>query len=153
MPTRFNSTPTRKPVASYYWLWVSADEGRDTAAAHRSFSGRQTSLAKQAGPTGSPVPRSGTAGRFVWEPDHEPTTPVHTADEALGGLTEDSLLRARCLLDSPALPYWYRGGPVDARHRLQEAHSREAVELARRLGDPATLGWALTARFLSFVGT
>src|SRR4029450_1791132 len=42
--------------------------------------------------------------------------------------------------------YW--GGPVQVRRQWQEARSREAVELARRLGDPATLGWALTARFL-----
>jgi tetratricopeptide (TPR) repeat protein len=63
-------------------------------------------------------------------------------------LPEDGLLRARVLARFACAACWYWGGPVEARRRLKEARSREAVELARRLGDPATLGWALTARFL-----
>jgi tetratricopeptide (TPR) repeat protein len=47
---------------------------------------------------------------------------------------------------------WYSGGPVEARRQLLDTRSREAVELARRLGDPATLGWALTARFVIILG-
>ena len=53
-----------------------------------------------------------------------------------------------CSLDSRALQACT--GTIRSRSGVswQEARSREAVELARRLGDPATLGWALTARFL-----
>jgi hypothetical protein len=70
----------------------------------------------------------------------------------LSGLTDDSLLRARVLARLACAGYWYWGGPVEARDRLQETYSREAVELARRLRDPATLGWTLTARFLVMLG-
>jgi eukaryotic-like serine/threonine-protein kinase len=125
----------------------------NTAAAHRSFV-RAADIARQAG-WADRLARAalGYGGRFVWEPDHEPTHPLWTLlDEALGGLTEESLLRARVLARLACAAYWYWGGPVDARHRLQEAHSREAVDLARRLRDPATLCWSLTARFLVMWG-
>lgn len=53
-----------------------------------------------------------------------------------------------CSLDLPALP-----AGTGAQSKLgANCWSREAVELARRLGDPATLGWALTARFIVIWG-
>lgn len=125
----------------------------DTSSAQQTFL-RAADIARQAGWADRlALAALGYGGRFVWEPDHERTHPLATLlDEALGGLTEDSLLRARVLARLACAAYWYWGGPLDARHRLEEAHSREAVELARRLRDPATLGWALTARFLVMYG-
>jgi tetratricopeptide (TPR) repeat protein len=125
----------------------------DTSPAQQTFL-RAADIARQAGWADRlALAALGYGGRFVWEPDHEPTHPLSTLlDEALRGLTEDSLLRARVLARLACAAYWYWGGPVDARRRLREACSREAVELARRLRDPATLGWALTARFLVMWG-
>ena len=95
----------------------------------------------------------GYGGRNVWEIDHERTQPLsRLLEEALAALPEDSLLRARVLARLACSAGWYWGGPVEARRRLQESRSSEAVELARRLGDPATLGWALTARVLIMWG-
>ena len=125
----------------------------DTGAAQRTFL-RAADTARQEG-WADRLARAalGYGGRFVWEPDHEPTHPLCTLlDEALSGLTDDSMLRARVLARLACAGYWYWGGPVEARGRLQEAYSREAVELARRLRDPATLGWTLTARFLVTMG-
>jgi tetratricopeptide (TPR) repeat protein len=125
----------------------------DTGAAQRTFL-RAADIARREGwPDRLARAALGYGGRFVWEPDHEPTHPLCTLlDEALSGLTDDSRLRARVLARLACAGYWYWGGPVEARERLQEAHSREAVELARRLRDPATLGWTLTARFLVMLG-
>jgi hypothetical protein len=91
----------------------------------------------------------GYGGRFVWEQDHERTHPLFTLlEEALGALGEDNPLRARVLARFACAAGMCWDYPVEVRRQWQEARSREAVELARRLGDPATLGWALTARFL-----
>ena len=125
----------------------------DTASAQHSFL-RAADIARQSG-WADMLARAalGYGGRFVWEPDHERTQPLsRLLEEALGGLPEDSLLRARVLARFACAAVCYWGGPVEARRRLQESRSREAVELARRLGDPATLGWALTARFLIMWG-
>ena len=70
----------------------------------------------------------------------------------MGELPEDSPLRACVLARFACAVGWYWGGPVEARRQLKVVRSREAVELARRLGDPATLGWALTARFIILWG-
>jgi DNA-binding SARP family transcriptional activator len=121
----------------------------DTVASQQTFL-RAADLARQAGWADRlALAALGYGGRFVWEPDHERTHPLSTLlEEALDGLTEDSLLRARVLARLACATYWYWAGPVGSRHRVQEARSREAVELARRLRDPATLSSALTARFL-----
>ena len=125
----------------------------DTVASQQTFL-RAADIARQAGWADKlALAALGYGGRFVWEPDHERTHPLSTLlEEALGGLTDDSPLRARVLARLACATYWYWGGPVGARHRIQEARSSEAVELARRLRDPATLSWALTARFLIMWG-
>jgi DNA-binding SARP family transcriptional activator/tetratricopeptide (TPR) repeat protein len=95
----------------------------------------------------------GYGGRFVWEPDHDRDQRLsRLLEEALDELAEDSPLRPCLLARFACAAGWYWGGPVDARRQLQEARSREAVELARRLGNPATLGWAHTARFVVMWG-
>jgi tetratricopeptide (TPR) repeat protein len=121
----------------------------DTDAARQSFV-RAADIARQAG-WADRLARAalGYGGRFVWEPDHERTQPLsRLLEEALDVLPEDSLLRARVLARLACAAGSYRGGPVEPRRQLREARSREAVELARRLDDPATLSWALTARFI-----
>jgi tetratricopeptide (TPR) repeat protein len=125
----------------------------DAVAAQQSFV-RAADIARQAG-WADRLPRAalGYGGRFVWEPDRERTQPLsRLLEEALGKLPEDSPLRACVLARFACAVGWYWGGPVEARRQLKEVRSREAVELARRLGDPATLGWALTARFIILWG-
>jgi DNA-binding SARP family transcriptional activator/tetratricopeptide (TPR) repeat protein len=121
----------------------------DTAAAQDSFA-RAANMARQSGWADRFARAAlGYGGRFVWEGDYErPHTLSTLLEEALGGLGEDNPLRARVLARFACAAGMYWGGPVEVRRQWQEARSREAVELARRLGDPATLGWALTARFL-----
>ena len=66
---------------------------------------------------------------------------VAVLEEALGGLgEEDSPLRAR-LLARLSLELYYAGQP-----ERRMALSEEAVAIARRIGDPATLASALDAR-------
>jgi tetratricopeptide (TPR) repeat protein len=125
----------------------------NTTGARRSFV-QAADIARQAG-WAERLARAalGYGGRFVWEPDNERNQPLSTLlDEALRALPEDSPLRARVLARSACAAGWFSGGPVEARRQLLDTRSREAVELARRLGDPATLGWALTARFLIMWG-
>jgi tetratricopeptide (TPR) repeat protein len=125
----------------------------ETTAAQQSFV-RAADIARQAG-WADRLARAalGYGGRFVWEPDNEPGQPLsRLLDEALRALPEDSLLRARVLARFACAAGWFSGGPVEARRQLLDTRSREAVPLARRLGDPATLGWALAARFLIIWG-
>lgn len=125
----------------------------NTVAARQSFL-RAADIARQAG-WADRLARAalGYGGRLVWEPDNERNQPLSTLlDEALRALPEDSLLRARVLARFACAAGWFSGGPVEARRQLLDTRSREAVELARRLGDPATLGWALTARFIIIWG-
>jgi tetratricopeptide (TPR) repeat protein len=125
----------------------------ETTAAQQSFV-RAADIARQAG-WADRLARAalGYGGRLVWEPDHERSQPLSTLlDEALRALPKESPLRARVLARSAGAAGWYRGGPAEARRELLDTRSRDAVELARRLGDPATLGWALTARFIIIWG-
>jgi tetratricopeptide (TPR) repeat protein len=125
----------------------------DTVAAQQSFI-RAADIARQAG-WADRLARAalGYGGRFVWEPDRERTQPLsRMLEEALGELPENSPLRACVLARLACAAGWDWGGPVETRRQLQEVRSREAVELARGLGDPATLGWALTARFIILWG-
>jgi DNA-binding SARP family transcriptional activator len=86
----------------------------------------------------------GYGGRLVWARAAGDRRLLDLLREALAALGDgDSVLRARLLARlSGALRDDRSVGPRD---RL----SREAVEVARRVGDPATLSWALDGRHLA----
>jgi len=72
---------------------------------------------------------------------HVDETSVRLLQDALSGLSkEDSALRARMLARLAAATYW--SAPFEQRETL----SNEAVEMARRLGDPAVLAASLSSR-------
>ena len=84
----------------------------------------------------------GYGGRIIWERqrDDERLVPLlESGAAALGG--EDSPLRVRLLARLAGGPL--RSTRVPAKRRLEL--SRQALEIARRLGDPATLAYALDA--------
>ncbi|HSI79720.1 MAG TPA: BTAD domain-containing putative transcriptional regulator [Solirubrobacterales bacterium] len=84
----------------------------------------------------------GYGGRIIWErqQDDEQLVPLlERALEAIGD--EDSALRVRLLSRLAGGPLRSTRFPPERRFRL----SREALEIARRLGDPATLAYALDA--------
>ncbi|HEX2233175.1 MAG TPA: BTAD domain-containing putative transcriptional regulator [Thermoleophilaceae bacterium] len=89
----------------------------------------------------------GYGGRFVWARAAGDRRMVPLMEEALAALGEgDSPLRARLLARlSGAL----RDEPSPAR---RDRLSEQAVEVARRLGEPATLCWCLDARHLAIFG-
>jgi tetratricopeptide (TPR) repeat protein len=85
----------------------------------------------------------GYGGRFVWEAARGDPHLVPLLEEALRRLPEeDSPLRAKLLAR-------LAGGPLrdDLDRERRDILSREAVEIARRLGDPATLSYALDGRY------
>jgi len=84
----------------------------------------------------------GYGGRFVWEASRGDPHLVALLEEALTALPEDdSALRARLLAR-------LAGGPLrdELLRDRRDDLSREAVEIARRLGDPGALAWALDGR-------
>lgn len=84
----------------------------------------------------------GYGGRFVWARAGSDRVVVPLLEEALSALPEgDSRIRARLMARL--------GGALrDQRSREeQDRLSREAVEVARRIGEPATLSYALEGRF------
>jgi predicted ATPase/DNA-binding SARP family transcriptional activator/class 3 adenylate cyclase len=90
----------------------------------------------------------GYGGRLVWTRAWGDTRLVPLLDEALSVLPEaDSELRVRLLAR-------LAGGPL--RDTLppgpRVAMAQEAVEMARRLGDPTTLAYALEGRYESYWG-
>jgi DNA-binding SARP family transcriptional activator len=90
----------------------------------------------------------GYGGRFVWTRAFGDTRLVPLLQEALSVLGhEDSELRVRLLAR-------LAGGPLrdilPAGPRV--AMAQEAVEMARRLGDPATLAYALEGRYETYWG-
>jgi tetratricopeptide (TPR) repeat protein len=89
----------------------------------------------------------GYAGRFVWLPEDDPRL-FPLLEEALAALGQhDSALRARLLARlASARGQWADPGSLSA------ARSREAVALARRLDDRATLAAALTVRHVVLWG-
>jgi eukaryotic-like serine/threonine-protein kinase len=89
----------------------------------------------------------GYGGRFVWSRAGGDQRIVSLLEEALAGLGDgDSALRARLLAR-------LSGALRDPPSRERAASlSREAVEMARRLGDPATLAYALDARHVVIWG-
>jgi predicted ATPase/DNA-binding SARP family transcriptional activator len=90
----------------------------------------------------------GYGGRFVWTRTWGDKHLLPLLEEALAALPEeDSELRARVLAR-------LAGGPL--RDTLppgpRVAMAQEAVEMARRLGDPTTLAYALEGRYESYWG-
>ncbi|HEY3051093.1 MAG TPA: AAA family ATPase [Gaiellaceae bacterium] len=90
----------------------------------------------------------GYGGRFVWSRAFGDTRLVPLLEEALAGLPqEDSEVRVLLLAR-------LAGGPL--RDTIppgpRVAMAQEAVEIARRLGDPATLAYALEGRYETYWG-
>lgn len=84
----------------------------------------------------------GYGGRFVWEAGRGDPHLVPLLEEALAALPEaDSSLRAKLLAR-------LAGGPLrdEVDRGRRDALSKEAVEIARRLGDPITLAYVLDGR-------
>jgi eukaryotic-like serine/threonine-protein kinase len=85
----------------------------------------------------------GYGGRFVWDAARGDPRLVPLLEDALRELPDDdSHLRARLLARLAA-------GPLrdDVDRERRDDLSREAVEIARRLGDPGTLAYALDGRY------
>jgi class 3 adenylate cyclase/tetratricopeptide (TPR) repeat protein len=85
----------------------------------------------------------GYGGRFVWDAARGDPHLVPLLEDALRELPDvDSHLRARLLARLAA-------GPLrdDVDRERRDVLSREAVEIARRLGDPGTLAYALDGRY------
>jgi hypothetical protein len=85
----------------------------------------------------------GYGGRFVWEAARGDRHLVPLLRDALAALgKEDSLLRVKVMAR-------LAGGPMrdEMEREPRDAMSRQAVEMARRLGDPATLAYALDGRY------
>jgi class 3 adenylate cyclase/tetratricopeptide (TPR) repeat protein len=85
----------------------------------------------------------GYGGRFVWEAARGDPHLVQLLEEALTELPRiDSPLRAQLLVR-------LAGGPLrdEVNRERRDVLSREAVEIARRLGDLATLAYVLDGRY------
>jgi DNA-binding SARP family transcriptional activator len=86
----------------------------------------------------------GYGGRFVWTKGRGDPHLLPLLEEAVAKLpAHDSELRARLLARLAAGPLVLEGDPSRPR---RFALTAEAVEIARRLGDPAVLAWALDGR-------
>jgi DNA-binding SARP family transcriptional activator/tetratricopeptide (TPR) repeat protein len=86
----------------------------------------------------------GYGGRWVWTVMRGDAHVIPLLEEAIAGLPEkDSALRARLLARLAAGPLKAKG---DATRGRRFALSADAVEMARRLGDPDVLAWALDGR-------
>jgi len=115
----------------------------DTSAAKQSF----LLAAGLAGRTGTAMARAalGYGGRFLFNVSRDDPRLRPLLEEALADLGEgDSALRAMLLAR-------LAGGPLrdepSREHRM--SLSEQAVDMARRIGDPALLGYVLDARFLA----
>jgi DNA-binding SARP family transcriptional activator len=92
----------------------------------------------------------GYAGRWVWTVMRGDPHVIPLLEEALAVLPdEDSALRARLLARLAAGPLKVQG---DASRARRFAMSADAVAMARRLGDPALLAWALDGRKVAIWG-
>jgi hypothetical protein len=91
----------------------------------------------------------GYGGRFVWEPGRGDRHLQPLLEEAIAALPEaDSTLRVQLLAR-------LAGGPLTDVHEADERRdilSRDAVEMARRLDDAASLAYALDARWVAIWG-
>jgi DNA-binding SARP family transcriptional activator len=112
----------------------------DTPASKRSFR-EAAQLAQHAG-LAEELARAalGYGGRLIWEPARDDEEWLPLLERALAGLgPADSPLRVR-LLSRLA------GGPLrEASAARRKSLSDEALEMARRIGDPETLAYALDA--------
>jgi DNA-binding SARP family transcriptional activator len=118
----------------------------DTPAAKEAFL-LAADLARRTGPSGGVMARAalGYGGRFVFNVSRDDPRLRPLLEEALADLGDgDSELRAMLLAR-------LAGGPLrDEPSRDRRASlSEQAVGMARRLGDPALLGYVLDARFLA----
>lgn len=87
----------------------------------------------------------GYGGRFVWARSGTDPNLIPLLEEALSLVSEDDCsLRARLLA---RLAGALRGDPSP---ELRASISTQAVEMARRIGDPETLAYALDGRFAVF---
>ncbi len=91
----------------------------------------------------------GYGGRFVWEPGRGDPHLLPLLEQALGALPdEDSELRLRLMAR-------LAGGPLADVPEAEERRgmlSRDAVEIARRLDNPASVAYALDARWVAIWG-
>ena len=132
-------------------LLLAMGEASSRAGQRRAFQeafGRAAEVARRQGmPERLARAALGYGGRAVWARPGGDTHLIPLLEEALEAVGEaDPILRARLLA---RLAGASRDDPApDRRERL----SADAVELARRVGDPATLAWALTARRLVLWG-
>ncbi len=118
----------------------------DTPAAKQTFL-LAAGLARRARHTGGVMARAalGYGGRFLFNVSRDDPRLRPLLEEALADLgEEDSELRAMLLAR-------LAGGPLrDEPSRERRASlSEQAVDMARRTGDPALLGYVLDARFLA----
>src|SRR5918994_37357 len=115
----------------------------DISSAKKTFL-RAAEVARDAG-TPEQLARAalGYGGRFVWSRAWGDTELVPLLEEALAGLPEeDSELRVRLLTRLAAGPL-RDTLPPEPRERM----SQDAVDMARRLGNSATLAYALEGRY------
>ena len=115
----------------------------DISSAKQTFL-RAAEVARDAG-TPEQLARAalGYGGRFVWSRAWGDTELVPLLEEALAGLPEeDSELRVRLLTRLAAGPL-RDTLPPEPRERM----SQDAVDMARRLGNSATLAYALEGRY------
>jgi hypothetical protein len=116
----------------------------DDAGARDTFL-RAAEVARRAG-LAEPLGRAalGYGGRWVWTKGRGDPHLLPLLEEAVRTLpSEDSALRARLLARLAAGPLGIEGDASMARRR---ALSAEAVDIARRVGDPAVLAWTLDGR-------
>lgn len=91
----------------------------------------------------------GYGGRFVWDPGRGDPHLLRLLEQALVALPEtDSELRVRVMSRLAGGPL----GDVPEAEARRATLSREAVEMARRLDDPASLAYALDARWVAIWG-
>jgi ActR/RegA family two-component response regulator len=88
----------------------------------------------------------GYGGRFVWDPGRGDPHLLPLLEEAISALPEaDDELRLRLMARLAAGPLVDMRGAEERREVL----SQQAVEMARRLDDPASLAYALDARWVA----
>ena len=116
--------------------------GGDHAAAQATFLEAAVAARRSKRPDLVGSAALGYAGRFVWPREGDDRRLVPLLEEALEGVGEDDgPLRARLLAR-------LSGALRDREPReLARDISERAVEMARRIGDPATLSYALEGRF------
>jgi tetratricopeptide (TPR) repeat protein len=121
----------------------------DFAAAKKTFLQAAELAKRESMPERLTRAALGYGGRFVWEPGRGDPYLRPLLEEALAVLPAgDDELRVRAMTR-------LAGGPLADVHeaeRRRDALSLEAVEMARRLRDPATLAYALDGRWTAIWG-